>query len=77
MAQRSESKAGASPPKPKSAAFNRAITPAEQRRRFEETARELGCDDGQALDAAFGKIVPPKAPQAPDIRPLPGKKGGG
>lgn len=36
------------------------LTKAEQRRRFEETARELGCDDGQALDAAFGKIVPPK-----------------
>jgi hypothetical protein len=38
------------------------MTPVEQRRRFEETARELGCDDGQALDAAFGKIVPPKVP---------------
>jgi hypothetical protein len=36
------------------------LTKAEQRRRFEETAKELGCDDGQALDAAFGKIVPPK-----------------
>jgi hypothetical protein len=36
------------------------LTKAEQRRRFEQTAKELGCDDGQALDAAFGKIVPPK-----------------
>ncbi len=48
------------PSKPKPA----KMTPAEQRRRFEETARELGCDDGQALDAAFGKIVPPKVPTA-------------
>jgi hypothetical protein len=40
------------------------ITKAEQRRRFEETAKELGCDDGQALDAAFGKIVPPKVAKA-------------
>jgi hypothetical protein len=29
---------------------------AEQRRRFEELSRELGCDDGQALDRAFSKI---------------------
>jgi hypothetical protein len=39
------------------------LTKAEQRRRFEETARELGCDDGQALDKAFSKIVPPKVPE--------------
>lgn len=38
------------------------LSPAEQRRFFEETSRELGCDDGEALDAAFGKIVPPKVP---------------
>jgi hypothetical protein len=38
------------------------MTKAEQRRRFEKTARELGCDNGEALDAAFGKIVPPKVP---------------
>lgn len=38
------------------------MTKAEQRRRFEELSRELGCDDGQALDAAFSKIVPPKVP---------------
>lgn len=35
---------------------------AEQRRRFEETAKELECDDGEALDRAFPKIVPPKVP---------------
>ena len=40
------------------------LTKAEQRRRFEETAKDLGCDDGQALDAAFGKIVPPKVAKA-------------
>ncbi len=32
--------------------------------RFEETAKELCCDDAQALDAAFGKIVPPKVAKA-------------
>ena len=42
----------------------KSMTKAEQRRRFEETARELGCDDGQALDKAFSKIVPPKVPKA-------------
>lgn len=42
------------------------MSAAEQRRRFEETARELGCDDGQALDKAFSKIVPPKVPKATD-----------
>lgn len=47
-------------PKPKTPESKKLMTPEEQRRRFEETARELGCDDGQALDAAFGKIVPPK-----------------
>lgn len=39
------------------------MSAAEQRRRFEETARELGCDEGQALEAAFSKIVPPKRPK--------------
>ena len=43
-------------PKPKPA----KMTLADQRRRFEEASRELGCDNGEALDAAFGKIVPPK-----------------
>ena len=47
-------------PKPKS----KPLAKAEQRLRFEETAKELGCDDGQALDAAFGKIVPPKVAKA-------------
>jgi len=36
------------------------MTKAEQRRRFEEMSRELGCDEGQALDAEFSKIVPPR-----------------
>lgn len=39
------------------------LSAAEQRRRFEQTAKELGCDEGQALDAAFSKIVPPKLPK--------------
>lgn len=40
------------------------LSPAEQRRRFIEAARELGTDNGEALDASFGKIVPPKIPRA-------------
>lgn len=51
---------------PQKSQAKKPLTKAEQRRRFEETARELGCDDGQALDAAFGKIVPPKV--APDSK---------
>jgi hypothetical protein len=47
-----------------SAPAKKPLSKAEQRRRFEETARELGCDEGQALDAAFSKIVPPKLPNA-------------
>jgi hypothetical protein len=39
------------------------MTKAEQRRRFEATAKELGCDSGEALDTAFSKIVPPKLPK--------------
>ncbi len=31
-----------------------------QSERFKQAARELGCDDGEALERAFGKIVPPK-----------------
>ncbi len=31
---------------------------------LEATAKELGCGEGQALDAAFGKIVPPRVGQA-------------
>jgi hypothetical protein len=46
----------------KAAARKRPLSKAEQRRRLEETAPELGCDDGEALDRAFGKIVPPKLP---------------
>lgn len=38
------------------------MTKAEQRRRFEEMSRELGCDEGETLDRVFGKIVPPKLP---------------
>ena len=37
-----------------------ALSPAEQRRRFEELSRELGTDNGETLDRVFGKIVPPK-----------------
>ena len=40
------------------------LTPAEQRRRFEELSRELGTDNGETLDRVFGKIVPPKTPKA-------------
>ncbi len=32
----------------------------DQSERFKQAARELGCDDGEALERAFGKIVPPK-----------------
>ena len=39
------------------------LTLAEQRRRFIEAARELGTDNGEALEAAFGTIVPPKLPR--------------
>lgn len=43
------------------------LTKAEQRRPFSQTARELGGDDGQALDAAaFGTIVPPKVAPSKD-----------
>ena len=49
-------------PTPETAA-KKPMSAAEQRRRFEETARELGCDEGQALDRAFPKIVPPKLPE--------------
>ncbi|TXN02309.1 hypothetical protein FV222_09655 [Methylobacterium sp. WL103] len=38
------------------------LSPAEQRRRFEEPSRELGTDDGETLDRVFGKIVPAKVP---------------
>ena len=40
------------------------LTPAEQRRRFDELSRELGADQGETLDRVFGKIVPVKAPGA-------------
>jgi hypothetical protein len=33
-----------------------------QSERFKQAARELGCDDGEALERAFGKIVPPRRP---------------
>lgn len=36
------------------------LTPAEQRRRFEELSRDLDTDNGETLDRVFGKIVPPK-----------------
>lgn len=54
------------PARPGQRSAKERITLVEQRRRFEETARELGCDDGQALDAAFGKIVPLKLPNMRD-----------
>ncbi len=38
----------------------------EQSERFKQAARELGCDDGEALERAFGKIVPPRRPQKPE-----------
>lgn len=35
----------------------------DQSRRFEQAAREAGCDEtGEAFEHAFGKIVPPKLP---------------
>lgn len=48
-------------PKPKPAGKKaEPLTPAEQRRRFEELSRELGTDGGETLDRVFGKIVPAK-----------------
>lgn len=36
----------------------------DQAKRFEEVAREIGCDEtGEAFERAFGKIVPPKLPE--------------
>lgn len=40
------------------------LSPAEQRRRFDELSRELGTDNGETLDRVFGKIVPPKTKAA-------------
>lgn len=38
----------------------------DQARRFEEAARDIGCDEtGEAFERAFGKIVPPKYPSPP------------
>ncbi len=42
---------------------SRSADDKEQIRRFQEAAHELGCDDGEALERAFGKIVPPKRPE--------------
>ena len=49
-------------------------TDPEQARRFEEAARELGCDeDPKAFEKAFAKVVPPKhRPQAPKKTPTKG-----
>jgi hypothetical protein len=42
-------------------------TKSDQKRQFEETARELGADEsGEAFEHAFGKIVPPKKPKQPE-----------
>ena len=41
------------------------LTPAEQRRRFEDLSRELGTDQGETLDRVFGKIVPAKVATKP------------
>lgn len=50
-----------SKPKPKPAGKKaEPLSPAEQRRRFEELSRELGTDQGETLDRVFGKIVPVK-----------------
>ena len=54
----------ASKPKPKPSDTTAApLTPAEQRRRFENLSRELGTDGGEALDRVFTKIVPPEVRQ--------------
>jgi hypothetical protein len=40
-------------------------TVAAQKRRFIETARELGADEtGEAFERAFAKVVPPKKAKA-------------
>lgn len=42
----------------------------DQAKRFEETAREIGCDEsGEAFERAFGKIVPPKLPEPKAEKP--------
>lgn len=57
----------------------------EQRNRFIETARELGCDEsGESFDRALDRILPPRKPGEParaaEERPAPKgsrrKKGG-
>lgn len=36
----------------------------EQAKRFEDAAREAGCDEtGETFEHAFGNIVPPKLPE--------------
>ena len=42
----------------------------DQAKRFEDTAREIGCDEtGEAFERAFGKIVPPKLPEPKPAKP--------
>lgn len=46
----------------------------DQRKRFEEMARELGADEtGESFEHAFSKIVPPKLPTA-EPKPKPKRK---
>lgn len=45
-----------------------------QRDRFEQAAREAGCDEtGEAFEHAFGKIVPPKLPEPKAEKPAKAK----
>ena len=42
----------------------------EQRRRFEEAAREAGCDESpEAFERAFAKVVPTKVGKPPEPKP--------
>lgn len=45
-------------------------SPSDRKSRFEEAAREAGCDEtGEAFEHAFGKIVPPKLPEPKAEKP--------
>lgn len=46
----------------------------DQAKRFEQAAREAGCDEtGEAFEHAFGKIVPPKRPEPKAEKPAEAK----
>ncbi len=55
-----------------------ARSAAEQRAKFEETARALGCDEDEAaFDEKLKKLVPPKTAPTDDPGPAPGLSASG